>query len=144
MKAVILAAGKGSRLGSLTEDTPKSLLSLNDKYTLLDYNIQMLNGFEITDILVVTGFSSAKIERHIEQYDCTYVYNPFWNYCNVLGSLYMALPYIKSDFLFLHADTLVDRKTWKELITKDGDMVLPYKQKKCGEEEMKNKYRQRR
>ena len=46
MVAVILAAGKGSRLGNYTKDLPKRLLPLNKNGdTLLDYNLKMLNTF---------------------------------------------------------------------------------------------------
>lgn len=138
MIAVILAAGKGSRLKGHTTEKPKSLLPLNDKVTLLDYNINMLNSLGVSKILIVTGFQSEKIEQHVSKYsNITCVYNPFWNQCNVLGSLYMAIPYIDADFLFLHADTLVGPEAWKTLKAHGGDIVMPYKRKVCGEEEMK-------
>ena len=49
----------------------------------------------------------------------------------------MALPYINDDFLFLHADTLVDRDIWLKLIDQSASIVLPYISKQCAEEEMK-------
>jgi choline kinase len=139
MIAVIMAAGKGSRLGEYTTDLPKSLLPLNDKGdSLLDYNLKVLEKLGVNEILIVTGFNSKKLENHIEDNPkVRTVYNPFWNHCNVLGSLYMALPRIKDDFLFLHADTLADFDIWKMLINMSGDMILPFERKSCGEEEMK-------
>lgn len=134
-----MAAGKGSRLGDYTTDLPKSLLPLNDSgLTLLDYNIDILNKLGIDKILLVTGFNSQMLENHTENNAIVQIiYNPFWNYCNVLGSLYMALNYVDEDFLFLHADTLADYEIWQTLVNSSGDMVLPYEKKKCGEEEMK-------
>ncbi|MGJ8648963.1 MAG: NTP transferase domain-containing protein [Opitutaceae bacterium] len=141
MIGVILAAGKGSRLGAHTEDLPKSLLPLNDEITLLDYNLGILNELAVDHIYIVTGFSAKKIMHHVSTMDnVTCVFNPFWNVCNVLGSLYMALPHVKDDFLFLHADTLVGMGGWKQLVKEDGDIVLPYQAKPCGEEEMKVKH----
>lgn len=138
MIAIILAAGKGSRLGDYTTDMPKSLLPLDDGQTLLDYNIKILKKFELDNILVVTGFNSGRIEKHVGRYSGVQtVYNPFWNHCNVLGSLYMALQHVNDDFLFLHADTLAEQEIWKMLIDASGEMVLPYQRKLCGEEEMK-------
>jgi choline kinase len=139
MIGVILAAGKGSRLGNYTTDLPKSLLPLNDNNdTLLDYNLRMLERFKLEKILIVTGFNADKLEKHVESYkNIEVVYNPFWNHCNVLGSLYMALNSIKDDFLFLHADTLAVEEIWTNLYKADGEMVLPFERKQCGLEEMK-------
>lgn len=139
MIAVIMAAGKGSRLGEYTIDLPKSLLPLNKTgKTLLDYNLQILDELGIEKIIIVTGFNSEHIEEHTKANDkIEIIYNPFWDSCNVLGSLYMALDQIKDDFLFLHADTLADLKIWRMLVNTKGEMILPYERKKCGEEEMK-------
>ncbi|WP_242092378.1 NTP transferase domain-containing protein [Aestuariivivens sediminicola] len=139
MTGVILAAGKGSRLGNYTIDLPKSLLPLDDDgYTLLDYNIDILSQLNLKNIIVVTGFNSHKIEDHLSKCNnIEIIYNPFWNHCNVLGSLYMGLKSLNDDFLFLHADTLAERSIWEELVGAEGDMVLPFERKLCGEEEMK-------
>lgn len=139
MIGVVLAAGKGSRLGNYTTDLPKSLLPLNDNNdTLLDYNLKLLSEFKLAKIIIVTGFNSNKIEQHIKKYkNIEVVYNPFWDHCNVLGSLYMALKNINDDFLFLHADTLADKSIWDNLIKAEGEMVLPFERKQCCEEEMK-------
>jgi choline kinase len=139
MIAVILAAGKGSRLGKYTTEIPKSLLPLDSTgKTLLDFNINILSEFNLEKIYVVTGFNSEKIENHVRQHDnIEIIYNPFWDCCNVLGSLYMALDTLQDDFLFLHADTLAVPEIWKELIETKGDFILPFERKVCGEEEMK-------
>ena len=141
MIAVILAAGKGSRLGDKTNDLPKSLLPLNENETLLDYNLDILNKLNINKIFIVTGFKAETIVSHVKgQQNIQCIYNPFWSHCNVLGSLFMALQYLDDDFLFLHADTLVGFQVWETLWSYGGSIVLPYKAKKCGEEEMKVKH----
>jgi choline kinase len=140
MIGLVLAAGRGSRLGSYTDDRPKSLLPLNDSGdTLLDYNLRILQDIGVKKTFVVTGYMSAAIEANAEKYSNTQiVYNPFWNHCNVLGSMYMSMDKLDDDFLFLHADTLMEVDAWKELVAQtDGDMILPYEAKECGEEEMK-------
>lgn len=138
MIGVILAAGRGSRLGDFTDDTPKSLLQLNSSMTLLDYNIDVLRKMKVDKILIVTGFSSERIEAHVQgSDDIECVFNPFWNVCNVLGSFYMSFPYLTDSFYFLHADTIVDHSVWEKLRSNEGDVVLPYQRKECGEEEMK-------
>lgn len=141
MIALVLAAGRGSRLGNYTDNIPKSLLPLNDKgETLLDYNLKILEkDLKVDKIIIVTGYESQQIEKVARNFSkAQIIYNPFWNHCNVLGSMYMALDYLNDDFLFLHADTLMDKGAWEFLAsTSGGDMVLPYDDKTCGEEEMK-------
>jgi len=65
MKAVILAAGKGTRLHPLTINTPKSLLEISGK-TILDNIIENLPD-EITEVIVVTKHLEEKIVSHIEK-----------------------------------------------------------------------------
>jgi L-glutamine-phosphate cytidylyltransferase len=143
MKAVILAAGKGSRLGHLTYDTPKSMLKLNDNHTLLSYNIMQLSKAGINDIILVSGYQSQKIEDYSQElakiYDISInnILNPFWDHCNVLGSFYMSLGIIKDDFIFLHADTVSSKEVVDGLITSASDVCLAVDLKPCGEEEMK-------
>jgi choline kinase len=144
MKAVFLAAGRGSRLGKITEEKPKSLLTIcNGTQTLLSYNLNNLFEIGITDYIIITGFMHQELEDYVfswakdKDVNIQYVHNPFWSYCNVLGSFYCALNEIKDDFLYLHADTVVDKKVWINLLKKNSDFVITVDLKKCGDEEMK-------
>ncbi len=137
MIGLILAAGRGSRLGDKTDDLPKSLLPLHGDKTILDYNILMLKSLDVDEIIIVTGYNSNKIEEHVKGQGIRIIYNPFWDKCNVLGSLYMALSHINDTFIFVHADTLLEEPIWKQLIAHPGKVVLPIHVKNCGEEEMK-------
>jgi choline kinase len=141
MVALVLAAGRGSRLGNYTDNIPKSLLPLNKEgNTLLDFNLDILeNQLNVDKIIIVTGYESEQIEKVAQNYSKTQIiYNPFWNHCNVLGSMFMALDYLDDDFLFLHADTLMEIGAWEKLANiNGGDIILPFDDKKCGEEEMK-------
>ena len=59
MKAILLAAGSGMRLGDLTRETPKPLIDINGK-TLLERQIIALQKNDINDIVVVTGPNNNK------------------------------------------------------------------------------------
>jgi len=143
MRAVILAAGKGSRLGSLTDNTPKSMLDLNGNHTLLSFSLRQLRDAGIESMIVVTGYQAQKLEQYALKLAKDYgisielIYNPFWDHCNVLGSLYMALGKINDDFIFLHADTLSEITVIDSLISSKSDVCLAVDFKVCGEEEMK-------
>lgn len=137
MQAIIMAAGKGSRLGSMTEDRPKSLVEIKGK-TLLDINIDMLHRYGIWDITIVTGYMDEKIiEATKDIPGITYEYNPFYEFANVLGSYYMGMKNMHEDFVYLHADTICELSLFEELLRAEGDFVLPVDTKPCDDEAMK-------
>jgi len=65
MKAVILAAGRGTRLGNLTEETPKPLMRVGRK-CLIEYNISNLPK-KVTGIIVIVGYMKEKIIQQLGQ-----------------------------------------------------------------------------
>lgn len=62
--AVILAAGRGSRLGDLTEDRPKSLLNVGGR-TLLAHSLHALSAGGIAEVLVITGYLHDSIMAEV-------------------------------------------------------------------------------
>lgn len=137
MQAIIMAAGKGSRLGNLTADKPKSFLEIKDK-KLIEYSIDMLHKYGIQDITIVIGYRDTDFRELLGNIPgIRLVYNPFYEIVNVLGSFYVGMENLSEDFIFMHADTLCDTQIFEELLKSDGDMVLPVDIKPCGDEEMK-------
>ncbi len=77
MQAIIMAAGRGSRLGNLTDDRPKSFLEV-DGESLIDHNIKMLYAFGIREIKIVTGYKNEMFEEHFKgDENIELIYNPF-------------------------------------------------------------------
>lgn len=137
MQAIIMAAGKGSRLGNLTENLPKSLLEIKGR-RILDINIAMLHKYGIWDITIVTGFMNEKFIEATEGIPgITLVYNPFYEFANVIGSYYMGMGHLHDDFIYLHADTICAPGIFEELLNSEGDIVLPVDTKSCDDEAMK-------
>jgi mannose-1-phosphate guanylyltransferase len=66
MKAILMAAGYGTRLLPITEHTPKCLVKIKERY-LLDIWIEMLVSAGIRDILINTHYLHEKVELHIEK-----------------------------------------------------------------------------
>src|SRR4051812_22989783 len=64
MKAVILAAGKGTRMGELTNECPKPMLKVWGK-PILEHIIEGLRANGISEIFVVTGFRAEVIEAQL-------------------------------------------------------------------------------
>ncbi|MDM5137041.1 phosphocholine cytidylyltransferase family protein [Aeromonas salmonicida] len=96
MQAIILAAGRGSRLGSMTEDQPKPLAKLAGK-PLIEWQLASLAAAGIDDVHVVCGYCSDALQG----YGCSRIVNPHWASSNMVRSLMCA------DALLSVAPTLV-------------------------------------
>lgn len=137
MQAIIMAAGKGSRLGELTKGYPKSFLEIKGK-KLIEYNIEMLRNIGVEKIVIVTGYrDDAFIELTKGMDDVVLKYNPFYSLVNVLGSFYMGMDELDDDFIFIHGDTLCDRRIFDELVKLRADVNLPVDYRQCDDEAMK-------
>lgn len=137
MQAIIMAAGKGSRLGELTKGNPKSFVEIKGK-KLIDYNLEILREIGVEKIIIVTGYrEDAFRELTKDMPEVTLKYNPFYSLVNVLGSFYMGMDELDEDFLYLHADTLCEKRVFDELVHFRADVNLPTEFKKCDEEAMK-------
>jgi L-glutamine-phosphate cytidylyltransferase len=110
MKAIILSAGQGSRLGHLTDDKPKCLIDFGGR-TLLDRQLDALHANGVTEVVVVTGFRDDQIERALSRRvggpKVRTVYNPFYQVADNLGSLFVAREELSGDCLVWNGDTLV-------------------------------------
>lgn len=137
MQAIIMAAGKGSRLGSLTGGKPKSFVEIKGR-KLIEYNLSLLQKYHVDEIIIVTGYQCEAFEElTANEKNIRLIYNPFYEMVNVLGSFYMGMEALHDDFIYLHADTLCEPAIFEKMVCLDGDIVLPVDYKRCDEEAMK-------
>jgi UDP-N-acetylglucosamine diphosphorylase / glucose-1-phosphate thymidylyltransferase / UDP-N-acetylgalactosamine diphosphorylase / glucosamine-1-phosphate N-acetyltransferase / galactosamine-1-phosphate N-acetyltransferase len=66
-KAIVLAAGRGTRMGDLTEQMPKPMLSLAGK-PIIEHILDRLRAAGTTEVFIVTGYRAETIERHLRDY----------------------------------------------------------------------------
>jgi choline kinase len=103
MKIVILAAGKGSRLGD--PDRPKPLTLLSDGKSILRHQIDSLKPHvSVHDIYVIVGFHMEQIMREFP--DLLFVHNPDYASENTAKSLLRALHKIDDDLLWINGDVV--------------------------------------
>ncbi len=137
MQAIIMAAGKGSRLGDANNNMPKSFLEIEGK-KLLEYNLDMLSKYGIKDIIIVTGYMVEEFEKLLgDREDIRIVYNPFYDSTNVLSSFWFGQELLEDDFIYMHADTICDTEIFEDLLNAEGEIVLPVDFRPCDEEAMK-------
>jgi choline kinase len=112
MKAIILSAGQGSRLGHLVDERPKCLIDFNGR-SLLDRQLDALEANGVREAVVVTGFHDELIEAAIAARGggpaVRTVFNPFYKVADNTGSLFMAREELSGDCLVWNGDTLVSR-----------------------------------
>ena len=110
MKAIILSAGQGSRLGHLTDDRPKCLIEFGGR-SLLDWQLDTLAANGVDEVVVVTGFRDDQIEAVLARRsggpNVRTVFNPFFKVADNLGSLYLVRGELTGDCLVWNGDTLV-------------------------------------
>lgn len=133
MQAIILAAGMGKRLGSLTEDQTKCMIPFGDG-KLIDYLMESLEEVKLNRIIIVTGYKGQGIIDHLgDEYKGTpiiYVDNPVYDSTNNIYSLYLAKDYLlEDDCLLLESDLIFDKKIIKDLVASSNRnlaVVAPY------------------
>lgn len=119
MKAIIVAAGPGSRLRPFTNNRPKCLLEIGSK-TILQKALAALRTNGINRIAVVRGYCSNLIDYP----DITYYENPNFKQNNILRSLFYAEDEMDEDFIFSYSDILYSKSIVEKLIHSQGDIAL--------------------
>jgi len=111
MKAIILAAGSGSRLRPLTDNRPKTLVDVNG-IPILQYIIDSLLFNKIDEIIICTGYRSNQIKTFCKEVyttnSFTFIENREYDSTNNLYSLYLAREHIYEDFLLMNADLVFE------------------------------------
>lgn len=119
MKAVVVAAGSGSRLKPLTDEKPKCLLEIGGK-TILERVFEALRENGIERIAVVRGYHS-----HLINYpDITYCDNPNFERNNVLRSLFYAEDEMNGDFILSYSDIIYSGESVARLMDSEADIAL--------------------
>ncbi|MDI6698854.1 MAG: phosphocholine cytidylyltransferase family protein [Candidatus Saccharicenans sp.] len=132
MKAVILAAGRGTRLGL---DLPKAMVRVDSRRAIIDYQVENLKAFiPPENILVVVGFKKELIvASHPE---LNYTFNERFAVTNTSKSLLKGLSQMDEDVLWLNGDVIFDRALIPKILSVGCSCVL-VDDKKCGLEEVK-------
>jgi choline kinase len=119
MKAIILAAGQGSRLGHLVDDRPKCLIDFGGR-TLLDRQLDTLAANGVQEAVVVTGFRDDQIESAIAARtggpQVRTIFNPFFKVADNTGSLFMAREELAGDCLVWNGDTLASESLMARVV----------------------------
>ena len=105
-RAIIMAAGKGTRMRPVTLHTPKPLVKVNGK-RMIDSVIEALHKNGISEIYIVVGYLKDQFEILPKEYEnVKLIENPFYDTCNNISSLYVARDYIENAII-LDGDQII-------------------------------------
>jgi CTP:phosphocholine cytidylyltransferase-like protein len=105
-RAIIMAAGKGTRMRPVTLYTPKPLVKVNGK-RMIDSVIEALHKNGISEIYIVVGYLKDQFEILPKEYEnVKLIENPFYDTCNNISSLYVARDYIENAII-LDGDQII-------------------------------------
>ena len=114
MKAVILAAGQGTRIRSVHGEHPKCLIEV-DETTILDHQLEALSMAGINEVAIVVGYEKEQIVGHLRSKALSYnqrihfIENPAFAISNNIYSLWLAIDWLRGDsFIVLNADVIFD------------------------------------
>jgi choline kinase len=111
MKAIILAAGHGSRLLPLTLTTPKCLVAVGGR-AILDQQLDAVAAAGFDGAVIVGGYRVDQVAAHLQARDqalpTELVFNPFWAVANSIGSVWAARDALDQPFALMNGDTLFE------------------------------------
>lgn len=123
MKAVILAAGKGTRMKELTNEIPKPMLRVHGK-PILEHILSGLLSAGIREVFIVTGYKAEVIENHFgdgSKWNARIAYGRQLVQDGTGKAPELAKEFVGSDnFLLTYGDILVKPETYSQMVTRFG------------------------
>lgn len=135
MKAIILAAGRGSRMGHLTQDQPKCLIKFQGK-SLLETQVNLFRKLGIIDITLVKGY----LHHLIDLDGLRYYIDP--DQYNMVHTLFYAEKELNEDVIISYADILFEESVVLKLLRdkEDISVIVDLKWKKYFTARFENPY----
>lgn len=123
MRAIIIGAGRGSRLEHRTDSQPKTLVQVMGR-PMLDWIIDALRhaGFDRDQIVFVSGYAEEVIRKRYP--DLQFVRNSDWQNNNILESLLQARDYLSDGFVSTYSDIVYEPAVAAKLVQSPHDIAL--------------------
>lgn len=123
MRAIVIGAGRGSRLGHNTDKIPKTLVEVMGR-PMLDWILEALAsaGFSRKDVVFVCGYAEEVVRARYPE--LTFVRNADWANNNILLSLLCARQFFGNGFLSTYADIVYDAEIVQKLVASRAELTL--------------------
>jgi choline kinase len=117
MKAIIVAAGRGRRLGNETDEIPKCMVPVAGQ-PILHWQLRALTAAGITDVVVVRGYLGDRISA--PGFPVRFIENPAWERNNIYASLMYATAEMDGGFFFSYSDIVFAPAVARALVDAAG------------------------
>ncbi|UCV06666.1 NTP transferase domain-containing protein [Dechloromonas denitrificans] len=118
-KAIILAAGEGTRLRPYTLDRPKCLVEVEGK-SLLDRQLAVLATERVTEVALIGGYKAEMLKRD----GISLHLNPRYYETNMVWTLFCAEPSLEGGALLCYGDIVYSRQALQALLAAPGDIAV--------------------
>lgn len=135
MRAIILAAGMGRRLGA---GVPKCLLDVGGA-SIVHRQLQAFRAGGVNEFIIVVGYQQDEVRSHLggEHGQFTFIVNDRYGETNTIYSLYLAREHFGQGMFYANGDVLFDQRLIDRLAEPSGRTGLAVKPGRCGQEEVK-------
>lgn len=125
MKAIIMAAGRGTRISTYINNVPKCTLNIEENCSLIENTIKKLNNKGIKDIAIILGYKSEYIKEILKKYHVKIYVNPFYALTNSIISLWFAREYLcDDDVILLNGDVFFEEEILNQICNTDKAPIL--------------------
>ena len=121
MQAIIIGAGRGSRLMPTTADSPKCFAEVGGQ-RILDWTVQAFRENGIDNITFIGGYRIVCVRENYP--DFAFRHNADWENNNILESLLHAEDLMDEPFLCCYSDILFTAKIVSDVLQRDADIAL--------------------
>lgn len=123
MKAIILAAGQGSRLRPLTNDVPKCMVKYNDQ-EIITYILSTMETCGIDDIAIVNGYKRNVLKNFVKNESVQFYTNEDYATTNMVSTLFSAESAMEGDLIISYADIIYSEEVLMALMESEGDFSV--------------------
>ncbi len=125
VRSVILAAGRGTRLGRLSAQLPKAFVEI-DGVTLIAHQRRVLAAFGITDVHVVLGHGYILARQHPDIDGLTVWHNPDYAVTNMVATLFCAREVFdgSTDVIIAYGDIVYEQRVVQALLDVDAPVII--------------------
>lgn len=120
-QAVILAAGRGRRLSSVTNGIPKCLVRVGGS-TLIERQLRLLDDVGVKNVAVVIGYRCDDV-RSVIGNRCEFIVNERWGVTNSLYSLWLARHWVSDSLILMNSDVLAHPDIYHRVLARLGNAL---------------------